>query len=80
MIVPRLDVVVGTIQVISMAMELGTKENVYTTTAQVDRTFFIVDLARLKHETDTLENAKIVYRPEADFKRVSRATPPYSMQ
>ena len=70
MIVPRLDIVVGTIQVISM--ELGTKENVYTTTAQVDRTFFIVDLARLKHETDTLENAKIVYRPEADFKRVSR--------
>ena len=39
-------------------------------TAHLDRTFFIVDLYRLCHETDTLQNALAVYKPEADLRRV----------
>ena len=42
-----------------------------TTTTQPDRTLFVVDLSRLKAEKDTLENALVVYRPEADLKKVS---------
>jgi len=45
------------------------KEPVYTT-ANIDRTFFLLDLHRLRSEGDTLENALVVYRPEADLKRV----------
>lgn len=44
-----------------------------TTTTQPDRTLFIVDLSRLKAEKDTLENALVLYRPEADFKKVTEA-------
>ena len=46
------------------------KEPVYTTTTSIDRTFFLLDLHRLRSEGDTLENALVVYRPEADLKRV----------
>ena len=42
-----------------------------TTTVQPDRTLFVVDLSRLKAERDTLENALVLYRPEADIKKVS---------
>lgn len=41
-----------------------------TTTTQPDRTLFVVDLSRLKAERDTLENALVLYRPEADLKKV----------
>ena len=41
-------------------------------TTSMDRTFFLVDLARLRKEGDTLENALVMYRPLADIKRVSR--------
>lgn len=41
-----------------------------STTHQPDRTFFVVDLSRLKAERDTLENALVFYRPEADIKKV----------
>ena len=34
------------------------------------RSFFIVDLSRLRQETDTLEGAKVVYIPENEFKKV----------
>lgn len=37
-------------------------------TAHLDRTFFIVDLYRLCDETDTLQNALAVYKPEADLR------------
>ena len=44
---------------------------IYSTTShQPDRTLFVVDLARLKEERDTLENALVLYRPEADIKKV----------
>lgn len=44
---------------------------VYSTTShQPDRTLFVVDLSRLKAERDTLENALVLYRPEADIKKV----------
>ena len=42
-----------------------------TTSPQPDRTLFVVDLSRLKAERDTLENALVFYRPEADLKKVS---------
>lgn len=52
----------------------GDKEPDYvysaTTTSQHDRTLFVVDLSRLKEERDTLENALVLYRPEADLKKV----------
>ena len=41
-----------------------------TTSHQPDRTLFVVDLSRLKAERDTLENALVLYRPEADIKKV----------
>ena len=41
-----------------------------STSHQPDRTFFVVDLSRLKAERDTLENALVLYRPEADIKKV----------
>lgn len=34
------------------------------------RSFFIVDLSRLRQESDTLEGAKVVYIPENEFKKV----------
>ena len=49
------------------------KEDTYvyaTTSHQPDRTLFVVDLSRLKAERDTLENALVLYRPEADIKKV----------
>ena len=46
-------------------------EAIYQTTEK-ERTFFIVDLSRLKQEGDTLVNAMVVYTPEADLKKVSR--------
>lgn len=52
----------------------GGKEPDYvysTTTTQPDRTLFVVDLSRLKAERDTLENALVLYRPEADIKKVT---------
>lgn len=53
----------------------GDKEPDYVysaaTTSQHDRTLFVVDLSRLKEERDTLENALVLYRPEADLKKVS---------
>lgn len=48
----------------------GAKEAEPAYSTAGDRTFFIVDLTRLERETDTLENATVVYRPEADLKRV----------
>jgi hypothetical protein len=46
-------------------------EYIYSTTShQPDRTLFVVDLSRLKAERDTLENALVLYRPEADIKKV----------
>lgn len=41
-----------------------------TTSSQADRTLFVVDLSRLKAERDTLENALVLYRPDAEFKKV----------
>ena len=35
------------------------------------RSLFMVDLSRLREETDTLEGAKVLYLPEGDFKKVS---------
>ena len=43
----------------------------YVTSSHVDRAFFVVDLSRLKLETDTLESAMVMYRPKADFKKVA---------
>lgn len=45
--------------------------SVTASTAHLDRTFFIADLYRLCRETDTLQNALVVYKPEADLRRVS---------
>ena len=45
---------------------------VVQSTAQVFvRSLFMVDLSRLREETDTLEGAKVLYLPESDFKKVS---------
>ena len=41
-----------------------------TYTGPSERTFFVVDLSRLKQEGDTLTSAMVVYRPEADLKKV----------
>ncbi len=46
------------------------KEPWYVASTHVDRTFFIVDLSRLQQESDTLEGAMVVYRPQEDFKKV----------
>lgn len=51
--------------------ERGRVHSVAASTAHFDRTFFIADLYRLCRETDTLQNALVVYKPEADLRRVS---------
>lgn len=57
-------------------MEGGAEEDaIYASTSMsssaYERTFFIVDLSRLRDESDTLENAIVVYRPAADLKKVA---------
>lgn len=53
--------------------EKGEGDYVYAPTGQghMERTMFMVDLSRLKAEGDTLENALVLYRPEADIKKVN---------
>ena len=38
--------------------------------SKLERVFFIVDRTKLSQETDELKDAIVVYRPEADLKRV----------
>lgn len=55
--------------------EVEDEDYVYSSTLNVhpnmERTLFMVDLSRLKEERDTLENALVLYIPEADIKKVS---------
>ena len=44
-----------------------------TSTHQGSRSFFIIDKSRMVGETDTVEGAKVVYLPEAEFEKVSNA-------
>ena len=39
---------------------------------QASRSFFIIDKSRMVGETDTIEDAKVVYLPENEFTRVSK--------
>ena len=37
---------------------------------QASRSFFIIDKSRMVGERDTVEDAKVVYLPESEFKKV----------
>ena len=42
-----------------------------TSAHQGSRSFFIIDKSRMVGERDTVEGAKVVYLPEAEFEKVS---------
>lgn len=44
----------------------------------MDKTFFVVDLSRLKAEEDTLVNALVLYHPKEDIKMVSTSACTYN--
>ena len=39
-------------------------------TEKYERTFFVIDISKLKREDDQLVNAKLVFRPEERYQKV----------
>lgn len=53
------------------AADLGTEAGHAAAGFQASRSFFIIDKSRMVGERDTVEDAKVVYLPENEFRRVS---------
>lgn len=56
----------------SIAQSGAEGDAIYSVVTHMRRTFFIVDLSKLEAEGDTLVDALVLYRPESEFKKVSR--------